>query len=151
MFEVTMLNPFEILNLEQSYSLEQDVLETHYFEAQRKAHPDQFSRGNEQEKAEALEKSTVINQAYLILRDPLLRAKYLLKMVGIDPLSNDPAFLEQVMEWNERLAQGEDLRAALTAKEEELLTALEKAFSLPDHEMASRLVYQLAYIQKLLK
>jgi len=146
-----MFNPFEILHLKQTYSLDQDVLEAHYFEAQRKTHPDQFSRGNEQEKAEAMEKSTAVNQAYLILRDPLLRAEYLLKMAGIDLLSNDSAFLEHVMEWNERLARGEDLHPDLKVKEKELLTGLENAFFLHDHEMARRVLYQLTYLQKLLK
>lgn len=151
MFNVTRLNPFEILNLEQNYSLDLDVLETHYFAAQRKTHPDQFSQGNEQEKTEALKKSTAVNQAYLILKDPLLRAEYLIKTAGVDTRSNDPDFLEQVMEWNERLARGEDLQPDLTVKEAELLTGLEKAFSLHDHAMASDVLYQLTYIQKLLQ
>lgn len=147
----TILNPFTLLNLEPTYSLDLTVLESHYFEAQRKTHPDQFSQGNEQEKADALKKSTVVNQAYLLLKNPLARAEYLLNTAGVEALSNDPVFLEQVMEWNERLANGEDLRAELREKEKILMDELERAFSLKDYEMARYTLYQLTYIQKLLK
>lgn len=146
-----MFNPFEILNLEQSYSLNLETLDKHYFAEQKKCHPDQFSQGNDREKAEASSDSTRVNQAYLILKDPILRADYLLKAAGIEPLSNDPTFLEQVMEWNERLARGEDLKAELLEKEKILLDELEKAFALKDYEKARISLYQLTYVQKLLK
>lgn len=146
-----MFDPFAVLNLKKSYSLDPNILEEHYFEEQKKSHPDQFSQSRDQEKLDAVKKSTTVNQAYLILKDPLLRAEYLLKTAGIDPLSNDPAFLEQVMEWNERLAHGEDLKADLLYEKKNLLNELEDAFFLNDYEKARIALYQLTYVQKLLK
>lgn len=146
-----MFNPFEILNLEQSYSLDLNILEKHYFAEQKKCHPDQFSQRNDREKAEASSDSTRVNQAYLILKNPLSRAEYLLKTVGVEPLQNDPSFLGQVMEWNERLENGEDLKTELLEKEKILLDELERAFSLKDYETARLALYQLTYVQKLLK
>lgn len=151
MFDGAMLNPFEILNLEPSYSLDLDVLESQYFATQKKTHPDQFSQGNEKEKAIALNKSTAVNQAYLLLKDPLLRAEYLLKQAGIELYSNDPIFLEQIMAWNESLSQGENLRQELKMKEKQLLDTLEGAFAFKEYEKASHALYQLAYIKKLLR
>jgi molecular chaperone HscB len=146
-----MLNPFEILNLEQSYSLDLSMLERHYFEAQRKTHPDQFSCADSAEKAETLKHSTLVNQAYKTLKNPLLRAEYLLKTAGVEPLSENPDFLGQVMEWNERFVQGEYLKPELEQKEKFLFDELEKAFHLKDNEAARRALYQLTYVQKLLK
>ena len=146
-----MFNPFPILNLEQSYSLNLETLEKHYFSEQKKYHPDQYSQKSDQEKAEALKKSTAVNQAYLILKNPLLRAEYLMKSAGIEPLSNDPSFLGQVMEWNERLENGEDLRAELLTQERILFNELEDGFSIQDYEKVRVCLYQLTYVQKLLK
>lgn len=146
-----MFNPFAILNLEQSYSIDLNVLETHYFAEQKKCHPDQFVNGNSQEKADSLKQSTVVNQAYLILKNPLQRAEYLLKAAGVDPLSNDPSFLGQVMEWNERLENGEDLTSDLLDTEKILFNELEHGFAIQDYEKVRVCLYQLTYVQKLLK
>lgn len=145
------INPFGILNLEQSYSLNLETLENHYFAEQKKTHPDQFSQATDQEKNDAAKKSTAVNQAYLILKNPLLRAEYLLKSAGVETLSTDPSFLGQVMEWNERREQGEDLTTDLLHEEEVLFNALENAFILNDYEKARLALYQLTYVQKLLK
>lgn len=146
-----MFNPFIILNLKESYALDLQTLENNYFEAQKKTHPDQFSQGTDLEKSDAAKKSTTINQAYLILKNPLLRAEYLLKSAGVETLSTDPSFLGQVVEWNERREQGEDLTADLLREEEFLFNALENAFLLNDYEKAQVALYQLTYVQKLLK
>lgn len=146
-----MFNPFAILNLKESYALDLQALEKNYFEAQRKCHPDKFTQGNEQEKADALKQSTAVNQAYLLLKNPLLRAEYLLKAAEVEPLSNDPSFLGQVMEWNERLEKGEDLTSELLDKEKFLFNELGRTLTLKDYEKVRAALYQLTYIQKLLK
>jgi molecular chaperone HscB len=145
------MRPFEILNLEAAYSLDLEILENHYFAAQKKAHPDQVSQGTPQEKAEALKWSTTVNQAYLTLKDPLTRAEYLLNAAGIETVSHDPDFLEQVMGWNEHLARGEDIGTELRATEQALFKDLEQAFAVKNYEKASRTLYGLKYIRKLLK
>ena len=145
-----MFDPFDILKLEKSYSLDLNKLEKHYFAEQRKAHPDQFSQASDEEKNTALKKSTMVNQAYLTLKNPLQRAAYLLKDVGIEALSHDPTFLGQVMIWNERLENGEDLKPELYEEEKTLVKELEIAFGVKDYEKARAALYQLNYVQKLL-
>lgn len=146
-----MSDPFVLLHLKKSYSMDLSMLENHYFEAQRKTHPDQFSQGNEQEKAEALKKSTAINKAYQLLKNPLARAEYLLREAGVEPLLSDSSFLGQVIAWNERLENGEDLKAELLQEEKNSLQKLEEAFTLKDYEKANVALYRLTYVQKLLK
>jgi len=146
-----MSDPFALLNLEKSYSLDLQLLDKHYFEEQRKSHPDQLSQATEQEKTEALKRSTALNQAYLMLKNPLLRAEYLLKAEGFEALSHDPSVLEIVMDWNERREKGEDLYTELLEQEIILFNVLEDHFKAEEYEKVRRVLYQLTYIQKLLK
>lgn len=146
-----MFDPFHILALEQTYALDQQTLEKHYFEEQKKSHPDQFSQATDQEKADALKKSIVVNQAYLVLKNPLSRAEYLLKAAGHEVLSHDSSFLGTVIAWNERFEQGEDLRLELLDQEKFLFHELEKGFEGKDYEKVRVVLYQLTYVQKLLK
>jgi molecular chaperone HscB len=148
---LSMFDPFEILHLEKSYSLDLTILEKNYFEEQKKTHPDQFFKATEGEKAKALKQSILVNQAYLTLKNPLLRAEYLLREEGIDTLADDPSFLGKVMTWNERLESEEDLKPELLHEETQCLRNLEKSFILKDYEKARTALYQLTYIQKLLK
>jgi molecular chaperone HscB len=143
-----MSNPFTLLNMEPSYTINLKTLEKHYFEAQKKNHPDQFSGT---EKADALRQSALINQAYTTLKNPLSRAACLLKEVGIEPLRTDPAFLGEVMMWNERAETGEDIQPELMDKEHFLWGELETAFKAEDYEQARTTVYQLKYLEKLLR
>ncbi|OJW46274.1 MAG: Fe-S protein assembly co-chaperone HscB [Alphaproteobacteria bacterium 41-28] len=146
-----MFDPFEVFGFEKHYSLDVDSLEKRYFEEQKKTHPDRFALSSEAEKDDALRKSTALNQAYIILKDPLQRASFLLKVKGVEPLSHDPLFLGEVMEWNDRLEAGEDLSLELRQEEEKLLKNLETAFEEKDDESARVSLYRLTYVRKLLK
>lgn len=146
-----MFDPFEIMGLEKCYSLDLTLLEKKYFEEQKKTHPDRVFIVMGDNKEEALRKSTFVNQAYLLLKDPLRRAEFLLKDVGVELLSQDPIFLEIVMEWNERRDKGENLQSDLKAQAESLFKHLEKAFQDKEYEEARHALYRLTYIQKMLK
>jgi len=146
-----MFDPFEVLGLEKSYPVDLENLEKHYFEAQKKTHPDRFVGIDEGQKQEVLRRSGEVNQAYLLLKDPLQRAAYLLKVVGVEPLTQDPEILIKIMEWNERLEAGEDLKTELSAEEGSLFNGLEDAFEDDDYEKARIFLYRLTYVKKLLK
>lgn len=146
-----MFDPFEVLGLEKCYSLDIKVLEKRYFEEQRKSHPDQFVLANPDEKARALRKSTELNQAYLLLKDPLQRASFLLKDKNIELLSHDAETLGKVMMWNERFESGEDLTTELATENEALFKNVEEGFESGDFEKVRVALYLQTYIQKLLK
>ncbi len=99
-------NYFEMFQLPAEYVLDKTQLSDVYRELQRVVHPDRFASGTDQERRIAQQKSTLINDAYHVLRDDLRRAQHLLEINGIDSTQhalNDPMFLMQQMELREEL------------------------------------------------
>lgn len=141
-----MFDPFEILALEKQFPLDLKVLETAYFEAQKRTHPDRFIGASLEVRNQAIQQSSEVNQAYVILKSPLSRGAYLLKNAGIEPLIHDPLFLGQVMGWNERMDRGENLKEELTSEEEQLLKSLKDGFEANDYETVRSALYRLTYI-----
>ena len=142
-------NHFEILALPASYFVESAVLEERFKDLNKKLHPDRFARKEQRERRMSLEWTTQVNDAYRTLKDPLKRATYVVKLLGIDVEKESgknamarlpPEFLEQVLEDREALegakaakdlakvralAKGIEKR---TAEAFESLTAALKAF-----------------------
>lgn len=144
----SMFDPFEVLGMQKHFSLNLQDLEKRYFEAQRKTHPDRFSQA---EKDEASKKSAAVNQAYLMLKDPLERGMFLLKDSGLDPVTHHSEILMEMMTWRECLEAGEDLKNELREGENKLLQDLEDGFAKKDYEVVRLGLYRLAYVQKLKK
>ncbi|MFH1747641.1 MAG: Fe-S protein assembly co-chaperone HscB [Planctomycetota bacterium] len=72
-------NYFELLGLAQSYKLDPAELRRHYLNNSRNIHPDQHG---EADTNLSLRASALLNEAYRVLVDPLLRAEYLLEEAG---------------------------------------------------------------------
>lgn len=58
-------------------------LEKEFYELSRKLHPDLNARGGNLEQQWSLEQSSLLNDAYRTLRDPIKRTEYLLHLEGI--------------------------------------------------------------------
>jgi DnaJ-domain-containing protein 1 len=97
---------FEFFGLERKLSLDLDDLQRRFYRLSRELHPDRYTRATPAERARALEASAVLNDAYRTLRDPVLRAEYLL---GTDSMT--PELMEEIFEWNEAPGDGTTLRA----------------------------------------
>ncbi len=65
-------------------SLDLADLEKRFHAASRRLHPDRFARASAAEQQAALDLSSVLNDAYRTLRDPLQRAEYVLKLSGLN-------------------------------------------------------------------
>ena len=81
-----------------------------FYELSRQWHPDRFSRKGASEQAEALDATSILNDGYRTLRDPVKRAEYLLKEEGFpigEQRSKDvpPELLEEVFELNMMLEE----------------------------------------------
>jgi len=77
-------------------------------ELQKQVHPDRFANASDQQKRLSMQQTSWINEAQATLKDPVLRATYLLKLKGVDiKLENettmDAGFLMQQLEMRERL------------------------------------------------
>ncbi|HEC19741.1 MAG TPA: Fe-S protein assembly co-chaperone HscB [Gammaproteobacteria bacterium] len=120
-------NFFALFDLPVSFDIDQQALAARYREAQRAAHPDKFANAAEAERRLSVQMAARINEAYRILKDPLLRGRYLLELKGVELDDTDTAFdstfLMEQMELRERLAEVErsaDPLQALQAMAHEL-------------------------------
>ena len=153
------MNYFELFAIEQTYNIDQKLLQTQYFILQAKHHPDR-SR-NEIERRENLEYSMLINEAFKILQDDYLRAEYLLKIKGefIDDnkLKNllSPNQLEEILENYELieithdLSQLHKLHHDKSEDCQKLVLKLEQAFKANNLKQALDLTARLKYLTNL--
>ncbi len=101
------MNYFELFNLPVTLKVDKSQLAKKYFELQKQFHPDFFTQASEDEQADALEKSSMLNTALKTLKNEDETLKYIL--IQKNCLQEDekyqlpPTFLMDVMELNEDL------------------------------------------------
>jgi molecular chaperone HscB len=106
--DILASNFFELFDLPVSYDVNLNAVQQQYMVLQKQVHPDRFANGSDLEKRLSMQQTSWLNEAQATLKDPVLRAGYLLKLKGIDfSLENettmDAAFLMQQLEMRERL------------------------------------------------
>src|SRR5690348_6283360 len=125
------LDKFAVLGLRASFD-EPAGLDDQFRMLSRKLHPDRFARATPQERRYSLEQTTLLNDAYKTIKDPVRRAEHLLALRGIkgDPKMS-PEFLEQTLEDREKLAEAklsgeplDALAAGVRAKRDQTLGAV---------------------------
>jgi len=98
-------DPFAIFGLERRFSLDKQALRQAFLKASAQQHPDRFVDPLEQ--AEAVDKMSLLTDAYRVLSDPELRARSLLELSGLELAEEKdklpPALLMEVMEVREEL------------------------------------------------
>src|SRR5437899_2895742 len=78
-----VLDKFAVLGLPRAYELDERALEETFRALSRKLHPDRFVRATPRERRFSLEQTTLLNDAYRTLRDPVRRAEHLLALRGV--------------------------------------------------------------------
>ncbi len=109
-------NYYDFFELDRKLKVDSVALQKRFYELSRQWHPDRFSRKSAGEQAEALEATSILNDGYRTLRDPVKRAEYLLTEEGFpigEQRSKDvpPELLEEVFELNmmlEELKSGDE-------------------------------------------
>lgn len=96
---------YEFFGLRRKLVLDSDALQKKFYELSRQWHPDKFSRSPIEEQEQALEATSILNDGYRTLKDPVKRAEYLLTQEGYpigEQRSRDvpPELLEEVFELN---------------------------------------------------
>ena len=127
---------FELFGLPVTYQVDITQLNQRYLELQRVVHPDRYAGKSEREQLLAVQKTAEINDALLVLKDPIARAEYMLKARGVDLQSEqttlkDPEFLMQQMmlrEALEDLPQSDNIDVAIGEFESQI-DSLEQQYS----------------------
>jgi molecular chaperone HscB len=153
-----MQNLFDILSLPAAFALNLKTLEQAYFAAQRQWHPDRFVGKPVEARAQAAQRSVLINDAYETLKNPLERAKHLLELRGVfidDETNPPPALLMEIMELRERIHDaGGDGRALLALVDEikqlagDCTRDLGAAFDAADMAAAQAQTLRMGYLGK---
>jgi molecular chaperone HscB len=105
---------FALFEMPRKLWIEMGGLEKKFLQLCWKLHPDNFVNATERERELSLEKSSQLNDAYRVLRDPVSRVEYLLGIEGMRKEGEHkqqapPELLEEVFELNESL---DELREA---------------------------------------
>jgi molecular chaperone HscB len=74
---------FSFFGLPQKLNLDTAQLERDFYALSRKLHPDINAKANSQEQEWSLEKTSLLNDAYRTLKDPISRTQYLLRLQGV--------------------------------------------------------------------
>ncbi|WP_433967576.1 Fe-S protein assembly co-chaperone HscB [Tunturiibacter gelidiferens] len=126
---------FSFFDLPRKLTLDVVALEKQFYVLSRKLHPDRFASKPVAEQEAALAQSSLLNDAYRTLKDPILRTQYLLTLEGVEleeqskaatdaaRVSGEqkkqivpPELLEEVFELNMQL---QEMRAANQMGEDE--------------------------------
>jgi molecular chaperone HscB len=75
---------FTFFGLPRKLNLDVSILEKDFYELSRKLHPDLNARADSQEQEWSLEQSSLLNDAYRTLKDPIQRTRYLLQLEGVE-------------------------------------------------------------------
>jgi molecular chaperone HscB len=75
---------FTFFGLPRKLSVDVAALERDFYELSRKLHPDLNARADSREQEWILEQSSLLNDAYRTLKDPIKRTQYLLLLEGVE-------------------------------------------------------------------
>ena len=154
---------FTLFQLEPAFDIDAENLEQTYRALAARFHPDKFASASAFEQKQAVMMSSAINDAYRTLKNPIDRAAYLLKTLGIDAdapehTSFAPDFLMQQMEWRETLMEAraesdlktlENLNDEIRAEQEKLFCDLKQSFACQNYDTAAQQVRQGRFLDKL--
>ncbi|XP_038214099.1 iron-sulfur cluster co-chaperone protein HscB isoform X2 [Zerene cesonia] len=103
-------NYFKLMGINETYDLDETDLAKRYKELQKYLHPDKYANRDQKEQEISEKYSSLVNEAYKTLLEPLSRGIYMLRLRGKEiPESTelDREFLMKIMEKNEEVENAE--------------------------------------------
>jgi molecular chaperone HscB len=103
------VTPFQLLGLEPAFALDLDAIRRRVLVLTRALHPDFHANAGPAQKRRAEDGTAALNAAFHVLADDARRADWLVRDLG-GPAEDaeramPPAFLEEVLEWNEAIEE----------------------------------------------
>ncbi|MFZ0138534.1 MAG: Fe-S protein assembly co-chaperone HscB, partial [Candidatus Sulfotelmatobacter sp.] len=86
---------FTFFALPRKLDLDVAALDKDFYELSRKLHPDLNAQAGSQEQEWSLQQSSLLNDAHRILKDPIKRTEYLLKLEGVELEEQSKSATEQ--------------------------------------------------------
>ncbi len=115
---------FDVFGLPPRYTLDAADLEKRHRALALEWHPDRAAPSDARAHRVAVERTTALNDAYRVLKDPIRRAFYLLALAGVDldhagggPRDLPIEMLEEVLELREALAEAKTAKDFPRARE----------------------------------
>jgi len=155
-------NHFELFQLPARFDIDMSLLDSAYREIQGRVHPDRFVNASDAEKRVAMQWATRANEAYQTLRKPMLRARYLCELNGVDLQTESNTampmdFLMQQMEMREALGDAraskdaealDELDAQIRNEKKSRLAQVGKLLDAGDYPQAAQGVRALMFLDK---
>ncbi len=99
------MNYFELYAIPVTLTPDQTLVKQRFYELSRKYHPDFYTSQSEEEQADALEKSSMVNQAYQVFLHSDETIKYVLILKGLleeeEKYQLSPDFLMEMLDLND--------------------------------------------------
>jgi molecular chaperone HscB len=160
---------FALLGLPRCFNLDPQALEAAWKRVAVAVHPDRFATRSAAEKRVAMQWSSQANEAYRVLKEPMLRARYLCELAGVDlqvetNTAMSSEFLFRQMAWHEqldallgqsrdssaRLAEHKALTAELSEAENEIIAEVGQFFDAERYDQAASRVREWMFIKKMI-
>ena len=159
----TQENYFQLFSLAENFDIELANLQLKFRELQAQIHPDNFIGRDQELASQALIASSLINQAYTTLLNPLSRAMYLLQLKGIiidlvHETNFKPEFLMQQIELREEIDSSraandidklEKIEDQLKQQIQSLIKQISCQFEKQDYQEVIPFIKELAFYNKL--
>jgi len=157
-------NHFHLFGLAESFRIDQPLLDQQYRSLQSLVHPDKSAHLPDTEQRLAMQRATLVNEAYQTLKNPLRRARYLLSLQGVETQEESNTampldFLTAQIEWREAVGDAQQardvdalVRLETRMKQETLELEAQLAVQIDvakDYAEAAGLVRKLRFMEKL--
>ncbi len=158
-------NYFKLFSLPESFPLDNETLLQNYLVLQEQTHPDRFVAASAEQRLQAMQSSSVVNEAYETLKSPLRRAAYLLGLRGVDvnkviqaELSQELLLeqialreaLESLPRDDASLGELEKLRSKVEARLSSGILKFTQLIEKSEHLAAKKIYHEMQYFHKLL-
>ncbi|VAW70518.1 hypothetical protein MNBD_GAMMA09-2192 [hydrothermal vent metagenome] len=156
-------NYFEIFSLPVSTDPDLNQLKDKNRELQQQVHPDRFANSSEAEKRQAMQVTSLINQAFETIKEPALRLQYMLSLKGIDmnaetDTTMDAEFLMSQMELREKISDIRSfadpldaldlMKAELKKESSELVQKFQAFYGNDEVDQGREIVRKLQFLNK---
>jgi molecular chaperone HscB len=108
------MNYFELFEIPIQLQVDAKQLSGKFLQLSRRYHPDFFTQDTPEAQEEALQQSALLNKAWNVFQQPDEILAYVLKLKGLlteqEKFQLDPAFLMEMMDINEAIAENDPAR-----------------------------------------